>query len=143
MTDMNHRRKNRKPVNQRYGESDYHNGYASPDNKKGVHYDQAQIDKRKADYAAQGVTNISFPKARSGTSRVGQTDYLDKSMHGWGQKSELSDKMIGAGIGNDFTNGHRGMAKAVAGAKKYVRTRVRFHENAATQKIAQSTDMDI
>ncbi len=30
-----------------------------------------------------------------------------------------------AAIGNDFTNGHRGQARAKAGAKKYVRTRDR------------------
>jgi hypothetical protein len=29
-------------------------------------------------------------------------------------------------IGNDFTNGHRGHAKAVRGAKKYIRSRDRM-----------------
>lgn len=72
--------------------------------------------------------------------RVGRTGYLDKSMHGWGNISLLADKQIGAGIGNDFTNGHRGMAKAVKGAKKYVRTRTRFHEKAATQKMLKEWD---
>ena len=31
-------------------------------------------------------------------------------------------------IGNDFTDGHRGMARAVKGAKKFVRSRVRAKE---------------
>lgn len=63
--------------------------------------------------------------------------HLDKSMHGWGDKAPLSDKRFGAGIGNDFSNGNRGMAKAVRGAKKFVRSRVRFHENAETKRLAQ------
>lgn len=106
MTDVNHRRKNRKPVNQRYADYEYNNGYGTSDGKRGK------------------------------IQRVGNTDYLDKSMHSWGRTSLLSDKDIGAGIGNDYTNGHRGMAKAVRGAKKFVRTRFRFYENAATRKLA-------
>jgi hypothetical protein len=105
MTDINHRRSNRKPVNQR------HTGYY--DNGYGVH---------------DGV--------RGQIQRVGNTDYLDKSMHGWGKVDKFSDKHIGASIGNDFSNGHRGMAKAVKGAKKFVRSRTRFHGNAETKRIA-------
>jgi len=67
--------------------------------------------------------------------------HIDKSMHGWGDIGELSGKHVGAGIGNDFTDGHRGMARAVKGAKKFVRSRVRFHENAATRKLAHSGDV--
>jgi len=66
--------------------------------------------------------------------------HIDKSMHGWGDIGELSGKHVGAGIGNDFTDGHRGMARAVKGAKKFVRSRIRFHENAATRKLASSMD---
>jgi hypothetical protein len=58
-------------------------------------------------------------------------------MHGWGDIGELSGKHVGASIGNDFTDGHRGMARSVKGAKKFVRSRIRFHENAATQKLAR------
>ena len=108
MTDVNHRRKNKKPVNQRYTQFD--NGYATPENKT------------------------------TGAIRVGKTDYLDKSLHGHSRKSELADRTVGAGIGNDFSNGHRGMAKAMSGAKKYVRSRIRFHENAATKKLPTSDD---
>jgi hypothetical protein len=144
MTDINHRRSNRKPVNQRYNRLDYRNGYAVPDNKQGVHAVQAQIDEQKAEYEALGITNVVFPKAHTGSQRVGQTDYLDKSMHGWSRKSELADRTVFGGIGNDYCNGHRGMAKAVKGAKKFVRTRIRFHENAATRKLLQeSSDNEV
>lgn len=109
MTDINHRRKNRKPVNQRQGKDHmaYENGSAWPNNKIDGH-----------------------------SQRIGKTDYLDKSMHGWGRKSELADATIFAFIGNDFCYGHRGMAKSVRGAKKYVRSRIRFHEKANTKKMA-------
>ena len=60
---------------------------------------------------------------------------LDKSLHGWARKSEFADKVIGAGIGNSFCNGNRGMAKSVKGAKKFVRSRIRFHEKQALHKI--------
>jgi len=64
--------------------------------------------------------------------------YIDKSLHGWGRRSELADRTFGASIPNDFTNGTRGMAKSVRGAKKYVRTRFRFHENAETRRLAKT-----
>ena len=53
---------------------------------------------------------------------------------------ELADhsvhaKMPGFDIGNNFYNGHRGKAHAKAGLKKYLRTRVRFHENAELRKM--------
>jgi hypothetical protein len=114
MTQINHRRKNKAPVNQRLTSAvegqgyPYRNGYG-----------------RRAD----------SPKNES-VQRTGRTDFLDKSLHGWGRESTLADKSIGAYIGNDFSNGHRGMARAVAGAKKFVRTRIRFHENAATKKLS-------
>jgi hypothetical protein len=65
--------------------------------------------------------------------------YIDKSMSGWIAKATLAGIRAGAWIGNDFTNGHRGMAKSARGAKKFVRSRVRFHENAATRKLARDT----
>ena len=120
MTDVNHRRTNKKPVNQRHGAMrNYHNGYAYGDNKTNPPIS----------------TDIHIV-----SQRVGKTDYLDKSMHGWGRKSEFADKIIGASIGNDFCNGSRGMAKAVKGAKKFVRSRLRFHENANTQKLANELE---
>lgn len=115
MTIINHRRKNKQPVNKRAttGETSYfHNGYGRPGRAK----------------------NESW-------QRTGRTDYLDKSLHGWGRVSTLADKSVGACIGNDFALGHRGMARAVKGAKKFVRTRIRFHENATTKKMA-NTDFE-
>lgn len=110
MTDINHRRQNRPPVNQRYPREQYHNGYAAVDDKE------------------------------TAMQRTGRTDYLDKSLHGWGRISQLGDRVVGASIGNDFCNGHRGMARAVAGAKKFVRSRVRFHENSATRQLARNSE---
>lgn len=69
--------------------------------------------------------------------------FLDKSLHGWGRKSVLADKSFGAGIGNDFSDGARGMAHAVKGAKKFVRSRFRFHENAETRRLGQEAILDM
>lgn len=112
MTDINHTRKNRKPVNERLRPEEYSNGYAPE------------------------------PGKHEGARATGKTDYLDKSMHGWAATAPLSGERFSAGIANDFTNGHRGMARAVKGAKKFVRTRVRFHENAETRKLAQQLEHD-
>lgn len=71
---------------------------------------------------------------KNGHVPKGRHNNLDKSMMSWGKISLLSDRLIGAGISNDFSNGHRGMARAVKGAKKFVRSRTRFHENAHTRK---------
>lgn len=131
MTTMNKRRKNKKPVNLRYGEGNYHNGYSATDNKRGV----IRRQEIEAEYAGTGVTVLTGVTGSGGDIRIGKTDYLDKSMHSWGRKSSLADRTIGASIGNDFTNGHRGMAKAVRGAKKFVRSRIRFHENNAVKKM--------
>jgi hypothetical protein len=60
----------------------------------------------------------------------------DYSFSGASDFTKLSNKLICAkSIGNDFSKGRRGMAKAVRGAKKFVRSRVRFHENAATRNL--------
>ncbi|MFX4299816.1 hypothetical protein [Pseudosulfitobacter pseudonitzschiae] len=70
--------------------------------------------------------------------RHGRGDHLDKSMQSWGQAAVLSGRNVGASIGNDFSKGNRGMAKAVRGAKKFVRSRVRFHENQATRELLRN-----
>lgn len=50
----------------------------------------------------------------------------------------LSDRIVAAYANcGDHTDGKRGIARDVAGAKKYVRSRTRFHENAATRKLAR------
>lgn len=63
---------------------------------------------------------------------------LDKSMHSWTRRSEFSDKSFSAYIGNSFSNGNRGMAKSVKWAKKFIRSRIRFHENARLSEIKKS-----
>lgn len=120
-------------MNQRYEQSAYRNGYAHPDSKGGAQHIQKIVEEAKK----QGFDNV-IDFTFSDDQRVCRTDYIDKSMHGLGRKSALADKVIGAGIGNDFSNGHRGMAKAVKGAKKFVRTRVRFQENTATRKLTET-----
>ena len=113
MTDINHRRKNRAPVTMRYDRYSYNNGYA-----------------------------VGKGNERGDNQRVGKTDYLDKSMHGASVHDKFTDKHIGAQIGNDFCNGHRGMAKAVRGAKKFVRSRLRFNANAKTKQLANMIELD-
>lgn len=46
----------------------------------------------------------------------------------------LSGRAVGAGVtSGDHTNGKRGIAKDRRGAKKYLNSRTRFHENKALQ----------
>lgn len=131
MTDINKRRKNKLPVNLRYGDN-YNNGYAQP---KAKNYKELVQACRKI-LDDQGNQDIKIAgEKRTGAPRTGRTDYIDKSMHGWKRQSKLTGETVSACIGNDFSNGHRGMAKAVAGAKKFVRTRIRFKENQATKKL--------
>lgn len=47
--------------------------------------------------------------------------------------SKITGKV--AHIGNDHTNGHRGHAKAVRGAKKYIRTRDRLANKVACLEV--------
>lgn len=47
----------------------------------------------------------------------------------------LSSVHFNTHIGNDFTNGNRGMARAVKGAKKFINSRRRFHERMALHDI--------
>lgn len=93
--------------------------------------------KQKADENLRDVFDASETYVGYGSNGYPRKrgKHLDKSMHGWGTLDTFSDKHIGASIGNDFSNGKRGMAKAVRGAKKYVRTRTRFHSKMMTQKL--------
>ena len=54
MTDINHRRANKAPVNLRRKPREYHNGYAYPDAKQ---YDQ-MIAEQRADLDAQGKEDV-------------------------------------------------------------------------------------
>lgn len=54
-------------------------------------------------------------------------------------KLELSDRNVAAHVTcGDHTNGKRGIAKDRRGAKKYIHSRSRFHENMALQKMVTS-----
>lgn len=54
----------------------------------------------------------------------------------FGKRSGIAGVAIDAMADFDASNGNRGMAKSVRGAKKYVNSRFRFHENAATRRLA-------
>ena len=56
--------------------------------------------------------------------------YGGSPMGSTGRISRLADKSVGASWGGDNSNGHRGIAEAKAGAKKFVRSRIRFAEKA-------------
>lgn len=53
-----------------------------------------------------------------------------------GRLSELAGRLVGANWGGANCNGHRGHAAAKRGAKKFVNSRIRFHEKAATQRLS-------
>lgn len=55
----------------------------------------------------------------------------------WLGKVPEADVIVGASVTcGDHTNGKRGIAKDKRGAKKFVRSRVRFHQKAALRKAA-------
>ena len=66
--------------------------------------------------------------------------HRDKAMTGYSAKLPLSGESISASVTNDFADGNRGMAKAIRGAKKFIRSRTRFHENRAVEKLARESD---
>jgi hypothetical protein len=58
---------------------------------------------------------------------------------GSSRKSGLADRIIAAEASlpdTEYLSAKKRTRKNVAGAKKYVRTRTRFHENAATKKLS-------
>jgi hypothetical protein len=67
--------------------------------------------------------------------------HTDKAMETFAGRSTFSNKSFGAYIGNDFVKGNRGMAKDVRGAKKFIRSRIRFHDKAATKQLAQQHEI--
>lgn len=103
MSNLNHRRKNKKARNIMLSQNEYNNGFGLNENEEGGH--------------------------------DGTPSYLDKSRQCWLRKSKFSDKIIGASVGASFSKGNRGMAKDVRGAKKFIRSRVRFHEQQKLNKI--------
>lgn len=47
---------------------------------------------------------------------------------------------VSAWIGNDFTDGNRGMAKAKRGAKKYMNSRIRVKQKAYVNKLVNELE---
>ncbi len=64
-----------------------------------------------------------------------------KGGQGFGEFSEFSGVHIGAGVPYNFSNGHRGMAKAVRGAKKYVRSRIRAADKMKMKSVVKDLDV--
>lgn len=55
----------------------------------------------------------------------------------------LSDRSVSAhATCGDHTNGKRGIARDRRGAKKYINSRSRFHENAALKRLVQTIELD-
>ncbi len=55
----------------------------------------------------------------------------------------LSDKCVSANVTcGDHTNGKRGIARDKAGAKKFIRSRSRFHENSALRRIVSEISIE-
>jgi hypothetical protein len=66
----------------------------------------------------------------------------DKGLIGFTRRS-AEGRIFTAGTGGDWTNGHRGMARDVRGAKKYIRTRIRFHDKADLRaRVTEELDND-
>lgn len=66
-----------------------------------------------------------------------QNEQRRKGGQSFSKTGVVSDVSISAHADFDFTNGNRGMAKSVRGAKKYVNSRFRHHENASTRELAR------
>ncbi len=80
-------------------------------------------------YSEDSYRHGNYAKAES------KGGYLRKGGWGTSKESKLADRRVGANASYDWSKGNRGMAKDVRGAKKYVNSRFRFHENQATKKL--------
>lgn len=70
-----------------------------------------------------------FKDTRSSRAVFADYDVFSESRH-----LPLSDRTVSAVVNcSEHTNGKRGIAKDRKGAKKYMNSRTRFHENAALQ----------
>ena len=65
---------------------------------------------------------------RPGKIRRDGARYAGSPIGGITQVSRFADVTVGAGWGGDNADGHRGYATAKRGAKKFVRSRIRFQE---------------
>lgn len=66
-----------------------------------------------------------------------------EGLRSFGDKTKVGDTIIivgtSAGI-HDTTNGKHGVAKNIRGAKKFVRSRIRFKANQATRKLKDTSN---
>lgn len=113
MTDINHRRKNKKAVFLRHAPHEYNNGVAM----------QPRIQSEEND-----------------RHNVGRTDYLNKQFQVYLKVSTFADVSICTHIGASYCKSHRGMSKCVKGAKKYLNSRIRFHEKMKLNKLVNDYD---
>lgn len=72
---------------------------------------------------------------RGFTAQKDSERYAFSPMGGASRYSALAGRAVGAGWGGDNSNGHRGYAKAKRGGKKFVNSRIRFHEKAALRRL--------
>ena len=64
-----------------------------------------------------------------------------RAYKGFTAKSILADVGMAASANvHDTTNGKHGVARNIRGAKRFVRSRVRFHENQTTRELAKEID---
>jgi hypothetical protein len=76
-------------------------------------------------------------KVKPSTMRVSDRRYLNFN---GGHKLPLSDRIVGAtSFNSDHTNGKHGIAKDRRGAKKFINSRTRFHENQALRLLGLSS----
>lgn len=68
--------------------------------------------------------------------------YAGSPMGGASRSSPLADRIVTAHWGGDNSKGHRGIAKARRGAKKYINSRIRFAEKAALRQWAANSNGD-
>ena len=68
---------------------------------------------------------------------------IRKLIKGWSRKTEVGDPIwVGAKWpGLDHSQGHRGAAHAVKGAKKFVRSRTRAKEDRELQKMIRKSSL--
>lgn len=65
---------------------------------------------------------------RPNRPRKDSSRYKGSPLGGDGRVSTYADKAIGAQWGGDNSHGHQGYARAKAGAKHFIRARIRFAE---------------
>ncbi len=143
MTEHNHRRGTRR---KRYPKVEV--SIEIRDRKPGVTYifcSPARVVEEGPDYFVIGTLVYEEPLLSVSPPRNAKAyGYADKGGCGLSPKySALIDrKIVCKGVPCEYHNGNRGMAKAVRGAKKYINSRFRFHEKAATRRLADSDLID-